>query len=70
MGALQIMQEVGKQWQAMTKEERKYFKDKADKDKIRYLDEQRAFYDEVEKIGQKVGTVTTKEGMIAVAPPT
>lgn len=46
----------------MTSKERKYFKDKADRDKIRYLDEQRAFYDEVEKIGQKHGTVTTKEG--------
>ena len=46
----------------MTKDQRKYFKDKADRDKIRYLDEQKAFYDEVEKIGQKVGTVTTKEG--------
>eukprot|EP00349_Pseudokeronopsis_sp_Brazil_P000810 CAMPEP_0202960972 /NCGR_PEP_ID=MMETSP1396-20130829/5081_1 /ASSEMBLY_ACC=CAM_ASM_000872 /TAXON_ID= /ORGANISM="Pseudokeronopsis sp., Strain Brazil" /LENGTH=68 /DNA_ID=CAMNT_0049680507 /DNA_START=530 /DNA_END=736 /DNA_ORIENTATION=+ len=51
MGALQIMQEVGKQWQALTKEQRKYFKDKADRDKVRYLDEQKAFYDEVEKIG-------------------
>jgi hypothetical protein len=39
MGALQVMQEVGKQWQAMTEEERKYFKDKADKDKVRYLNE-------------------------------
>lgn len=67
MGALQIMQEVGKQWQAMTDAERKYFKDKADQDKIRYLEEQMAFYDEVEKIGQKVGTVTTKEGQVAVA---
>jgi hypothetical protein len=67
MGALQIMQEVGKQWQAMTSKERKYFKDKADRDKIRYLEEQRAFYDEVEKIGQKHGTVTTKEGQVAVA---
>ena len=45
------MQEVGKRWQSMTKDERKYFKDKADRDKIRYLDEQRAFYDEVERIG-------------------
>lgn len=62
MGALQVMQEVGKQWQALTSEERQYFKDKADKDKVRYLNEQRAFYDEVERIGQKVGTVTTKEG--------
>lgn len=37
LGALQVMQEVGKQWQALTKENRKYFKDKADKDKFRYL---------------------------------
>jgi len=51
MGALQVMQEVGKQWQALTPEQRKYFKDKADRDKVRYLDEQRAFYDEVERIG-------------------
>lgn len=61
------MQEVGKQWQSMTKEERKYFKDKADRDKVRYLKEQKEFYDEVEKIGQKVGTVTTKEGQVAIA---
>jgi len=51
----------------MTKEERKYFKDKADRDKVRYLDEQRAFYDEVEKIGQKVGTMTSKDGLVSVA---
>jgi hypothetical protein len=42
------MQEVGKQWQALTKEQRNYFKSKADTDKIRYLEEQKAFYDEVE----------------------
>ena len=51
MGALQIMQQVGKQWQSMTNEERKYFQDKADKDKLRYLEESKEFYDEVEKIG-------------------
>ena len=39
MGALQVMQEVGKQWQALTNEERQYFKEKADRDKVRYLDE-------------------------------
>ena len=39
MGALQVMQEVGKQWQALTPDQRKYFKDKADRDKVRYLDE-------------------------------
>ena len=62
MGALQVMQEVGKQWQALTKEHKRYFKEKADRDKVRYLKEQKAFYDEVEKIGNTVGTCTTKEG--------
>lgn len=61
------MQEVGKKWQALTAEERQYFKMKADHDKVRYLQEQRAFYDEVEKIGKNVGTVTTKEGKVVVA---
>ncbi len=51
----------------MTLEERNYFKMKADRDKVRYLDEQKAFYDEVEKIGKNVGTVTTKEGKVVVA---
>lgn len=68
MGALQVMQEVGKKWQALTQDERNYFKQKADRDKVRYLTEQRAFYDEVEKIGKNVGTVTTKEGKVVVAP--
>lgn len=63
------MQEVGKRWQALTKDEKRYFKDKADRDKLRYLNEQRAFYDEVEKIGLKHGTMTTKEGQVAVATP-
>lgn len=62
------MQEVGKKWQALTPEERHYFKQKADRDKVRYLTEQKAFYDEVEKIGKNVGTVTTKEGKVVVAP--
>jgi len=61
------MQEVGKKWQAMTLEERLYFKKKADQDKVRYLQEQKAFYDEVEKIGKDVGTVTTIEGKVVVA---
>ena len=51
----------------MTEEERLYFKAKADKDKIRYLKEQKAFYDEVEKIGSKIGTITTREGQVGVA---
>lgn len=50
----------------MTEEERSYFKDKADKDKIRYLAEQKGFYDEVEKIGLEVGTMTTIDGLIVV----
>jgi hypothetical protein len=40
MGALQVMQEVGKQWQALTMDEKQYFKFKADRDKLRYLLEQ------------------------------
>lgn len=67
MGALQVMQEVGKQWQALSSKERNYFKNKADTDKVRYLEEQKAFYDEVQRIGTEVGTVTTKEGQILVA---
>ena len=51
----------------MTEEARAEFKRKADKDKVRYLQEQKAFYDEVEKIGKDVGTVTTKEGKVVVA---
>jgi hypothetical protein len=39
MGALQVMQEVGKQWQSMTDDCKEYFKDKADRDKVRYLKE-------------------------------
>jgi hypothetical protein len=33
------MQEVGKQWQSLEKEDRKYFKEKADVDKVRYIKE-------------------------------
>lgn len=53
MGALEVMQEVGRAWQSMTENDRKYFKDKADKDKNRYLKESRTFYDEVARIGEK-----------------
>lgn len=51
MGALNVMKEVGLAWQNMNDKDREYFKEKADTDKIRYLKEQRAFYDEVERIG-------------------
>ena len=51
MGALEVMQEVGRAWQNMTEDDRKYFKDKADNDKHRYLAESRKFYDEVARIG-------------------
>ena len=51
MGALEVMQEVGRAWQSMVEHDRKYFKDKADNDKHRYLDESRRFYDEVARIG-------------------
>lgn len=52
LGALDIMKKVGQLWQRLLIKENgtKYFQDKADRDKLRYLNEQRAFYDEVEKI--------------------
>ena len=53
MGALEVMQEVGRAWQSMKDDERAYFKRKADNDKHRYLEEQRKFYDEVAKVGDK-----------------
>ena len=37
----------------MTENDRKYFKDKADNDKYRYLAESRKFYDEVARIGRQ-----------------
>ncbi|CDW77225.1 UNKNOWN [Stylonychia lemnae] len=67
MGALQVMQEIGKQWQAMTDDQKKYFSIKADKDKVRYLCEQKAFYDEVEKVGQTLGTTINEEGQVTIA---
>lgn len=52
LGALDIMKKVGQLWQKLLIKENgtKYFQEKADTDKIRYLNEQKAFYDEVEKI--------------------
>ena len=55
MGALEVMQEVGRAWQSMKEDERSYFKRKADNDKHRYLEEQRRFYDEVAKVCDKTG---------------
>jgi len=54
LSALQIMQEVGKRWRALTEEEKLYFKDKSDRDKVRYLKEQKNFYDEADNIGTMV----------------
>ena len=51
----------------MTDKDREYFQNQADMDKVRYLDEMRAFYDEVERIGNKVGTVRSGNGHYAVA---
>lgn len=61
------MKEVGYAWQSMTAADRQYFQDKADKDKIRYLREQKQYYDEVERIGNLIGTVKRKDGNVVVA---
>ena len=67
MQSLQVMQEVGRSWQSLTETNRKYFDNKANRDKIRYLKEMRQFYDEIERIGEKVGTVRQKDGLYNVA---
>ena len=51
----------------MTEQDRSYFQDKADLDKLRYLKEMREFYDEVQRIGDRVGTVKAKTGQYNVA---
>ena len=55
LGALDIMKRVGELWQSLLKEPEgtKYFQEKADKDKKRYLNEQEDFYNEVERIHQE-----------------
>jgi|DEB0MinimDraft_12_1074336.scaffolds.fasta_scaffold12448_4 hypothetical protein len=52
LGALDIMKKVGELWQLLRsqKDGIKYFENKAKNDKDRYLDEQKEFYDEVERI--------------------
>ena len=67
MGALIVMKHVGSRWQNLTDPERKYFQDKADLDKIRYLREMKEFYDEVGRIGDRMGTTKAKDGINYVA---
>lgn len=50
----------------MTSEQKRYFKNKADRDKVRYLNEQKAYYDEVEKVGLTVGTTINNDGQVTV----
>lgn len=66
MGALQVMKQVGKAWQSMNEAQRQYFKNKADIDKVRYLKQMKEFYDEVERIGNRVGIVRSAEGIYNV----
>lgn len=49
------MKKVGELWQTLLlkKEGTKYFQDKANQDKLRYLQEQRDFYDEVDRIAKE-----------------
>lgn len=53
MGALNVMKQVGYEWQNITEEEKQYFQNKADIDKARYIKEMAEFYDEVERIGER-----------------
>ena len=63
MGALDVMKEVGKKWQGMAEEERLYFQKKADRDKIRYVKEQTAFFGEIEKIGELNPNLQNEQGL-------
>lgn len=53
MGALNVMKQVGYEWQNITEEKKQYFQNKADIDKARYIKERTEFYDEVERIGER-----------------
>ena len=53
MGALNVMKQVGYEWQNITEEKKQYFQNKADIDKARYIKETSEFYDEVERIGER-----------------
>lgn len=55
-----VMQMIGSIWQNMADGNRQYYQDKADTDRLRYLEEMRAYYDEVESLGQIKGTVKNK----------
>ena len=53
MGALNVMKQVGYEWQTLTDEKKHYFQSKADIDKERYVKEMGEFYDEVQRIGDR-----------------
>jgi hypothetical protein len=67
LGALDIMKRVGELWQSLLAKENgtKYFQDKADCDKMRYLKEQKEFYDEVERIYQQTEGIAEMQDEIA-----
>jgi hypothetical protein len=50
MPVLQIMKEVGSQWQSLHPEEKQVYQAMADEDKIRYKEELKEFEKEVEKL--------------------
>lgn len=68
MHVLEIMKQVGKQWQNLTDEERKVYQDKADEDKIRYRNELKAFESEVDKLGLKKSIKTQSRPKKKKAP--
>jgi hypothetical protein len=61
--ALEIMQKVGQQWQSLDDKGKKYFQQKADNDKFRYLEETRKFHDEVAKIGDQANQANNDIGL-------
>jgi hypothetical protein len=51
--SLDIMKEVGRIWQSITKEELEYFKDKSRLDMDRYKKEHERFINEINELRQK-----------------
>lgn len=54
MNALDVMKEVGRRWQSITEEDKKYYQEQADKDKERFKRENQQYMKELEMLDYKL----------------
>lgn len=54
MNALDVMKEVGRRWQTITKEDKDYFQKLADKDKERFKKENQQYMKDLESLDKKL----------------